>query len=153
MNKKPFPFAGNTGLVLGAAFLVTLTGCIGYVDGPRPERVYVAPAVRVEPAYVVEQDDYVYYPAYQMYYGSRSQHWYYQQGRSWVARPAPRGVSVDVIFGSPAVSVGFHDSPAMHHAEISRSYPKNWRPSGDNRGRNEDQHDNRREDKRNDHQR
>jgi hypothetical protein len=32
-DQKTFLKAGKTGLVLGAVLLVTLTGCVGYVDG------------------------------------------------------------------------------------------------------------------------
>jgi hypothetical protein len=42
-NKKPFFQAGTAGIVLGTALLMTLTGCVGYVDEPRAG-VYVAPA-------------------------------------------------------------------------------------------------------------
>ena len=95
------------------------------MDGPRAH-VYEAPAVVVEPGYV-EQDDFVYYPSHRMYYGSRSHLYYYQDGSAWVSRPAPRGVSVNVLLGSPSVRMEFHDRPALHHTEIIRSYPRNWR--------------------------
>jgi hypothetical protein len=38
---------------------------------------------------------------------------------------------------SPSVKMDFHDSPANHHAEIVRQYPKNWKPSGSNQGQNQ----------------
>jgi hypothetical protein len=34
-NKMPFFKADQAGCVLGAVFLLTLTGCVGYVEGPR----------------------------------------------------------------------------------------------------------------------
>jgi hypothetical protein len=157
MNKNLLPKIGKTGLMLGAALAVTLTGCVGYVDRPQPsgqvyaappmaqpEPVYVAPpVVQVEPAYVapvvVVEDDYVYYPQYEMYYGSRSHQYFYLEGGSWVGHREPRGVSVNVLFGSPSVAVGFHDHLEMHHAEVVRSYPRNWRPPAANRVRKEDQ--------------
>ena len=127
----------------GAALLSLVTGCVGYVDSPRAGSVYVEPApVRTV---VIEQDDYVYYPRYRMYYGNRSHHYYYQEGSSWVARPAPRGVSVGVLFSSPSVMVDFHDRPAAHHAQIIRTYPKNWKPSGGNPGHREGQKEDRQE--------
>ena len=88
-NKKLFFKPDQAGCVLGAVFLLTLTGCVGYVEGPRAG-VYVEPAVQVDAGFV-GQDDYVYYPGYQMYYGSRSHRWYDREGSSWVAHPAPRG--------------------------------------------------------------
>ena len=130
-----------------AALLVSLTGCVTYVDRARPGEVYVEPAA-VVPVFI-EQDDYVYYPQYGMYYGSRSHRYYRYEGRSWVARPEPRGVAVNVLFASPSVNVNFHDSPAVHHAEVVHTYPRNWKPLVENRGRKEDQRD----DKKDNHKR
>ncbi len=116
--------------VLGTALAGTLAGCIGYVDGPRHEQVYAQPP----PAYVETalfvQDDYVYYPGYQVYYSGRTRQYVYQEGRSWVTRPAPPRVSADVLLASPSVSVDFHDAPAAHHATVVKAYPKNWTPPG-----------------------
>ena len=115
------------GFIFGTAALSLMTGCIGYVDGPRGEVYAPGPSVYVETGVAV-QDDYVYYPAYQVYYSSYRHVYVYRDGRSWVSRPAPPRVSVNVLFSSPSVNVGFHDSPANHHAEISRQYPKRWSP-------------------------
>jgi len=126
------------GFVCGAALLAVLTGCVGHDDHPRHTRVYAPPPppVYVQPVVVV-QDDYVYYPSYQVYYSSTRRHYVYQDGRSWVTRPSPPRVSVDVLFRSPSVRVDFHDSPSAHHSRIVRQYPKHWSPPGhnkDNRG-------------------
>lgn len=143
-DKRLFLNADKVGLAVAAACLVTLTGCVGYVDGPRAG-VYVEPAVQVDAGFV-GQDDYVYYPGYQMYYGSRSHRWYDREGSSWVAHPAPRGVSVEVLHSSPSVRMDFHDSPANHHTTVVQQYPKNWKPAGSNQSRKEDQkNDNRRQ--------
>jgi hypothetical protein len=130
-GKKLFIQTNKVGFVLCAALLGTLTGCVGYVDGPRTG-VYVAPPV------VVVQDDYIYYPGYQVYYSSSRHEYAYREGRTWVSRPAPRGVSVDVLVASPSVRMDFHDSPANHHAAVVKQYPKNWAPPGSNQGRNSD---------------
>jgi hypothetical protein len=130
-DKKLFIQTNKVGFVLCAALLGTLTGCLGYVDGPRTG-VYVAPPV------VVVQDDYIYYPGYQVYYSSSRHEYAYREGRTWVSRPAPRGVSVDVLVASPSVRMDFHDSPANHHAAVVKQYPKNWAPPGSNQGRNSD---------------
>jgi hypothetical protein len=140
-NKKLFFKPDQAGCVLGTVFLLTLTGCVGYVEGPSAG-VYVEPAVQVDAGFV-GQDDYVYYPGYQMYYGSRSHRWYDREGSSWVAHPAPREVSVDALRSAPSVKMDFHDSPANHHAAVVQKYPKNWAPSGSHQG----QKDNRKEDK------
>jgi hypothetical protein len=130
-DKKLFIQTNKVGFVLCAALLGTLTGCVGYVDGPRTG-VYVAPPV------VVVQDDYIYYPGYQVYYSSSRHEYAYREGRTWVSRPAPRVVSVDVLLASPSVRMDFHDSPANHHAAVVKQYPKNWAPPGSNQGRNSD---------------
>jgi hypothetical protein len=135
MNKTK-RLAGKIGFVLGAALLGALTGCIGYVDGPRQGRVYAEPPPVYVEGGVVVQDDYVYYPGYQVYYSSNRRQYVYLEGRSWVSRPAPPRVSVDVLFASPSVRLDFHDSPANHHTTVVRQYPKNWKPPGSspNRG-------------------
>src|SRR5450759_28271 len=117
-NKKLFFKTDKVGFVLCAALLGTLTGCVGYVDGPRAG--YYA-----EPSVAVVQDDYVYYPGYEVYYSSSRHQYAYREGRAWVSRPAPRGVSVNVLLASPSVRMDSHDSPAQHHAAIVRQYPKN----------------------------
>ena len=140
-NEKNFFLTNKVGLVLCGVLLGTLTGCVGYVDGPRAG-VYVAPPV------VVVQDDYIYYPGYQVYYSGSRHEYAYREGRTWVSRPAPRGVSVDVLFASPSVRMDFHDSPANHHAAVVKQYPKNWAPPGSNQGRNnDDRKDNPRDDR------
>ena len=79
-------------------------------------RVYAPPPPVYVEAGVVVQDDYVYYPGYQVYYSSNRRQYIYLEGRSWVSRPAPPRVSVDVLFASPSVRLDFHDSPSIHHA-------------------------------------
>ena len=134
MNYKKFFFkTDKAGFVLGTALLGSLTGCVGYVDRPQQGSVYVEPAFAV-------QDDYVYYPNYEVYYSSSRHQYAYREGNIWVSRPAPRGVSVNVLIASPSVRMNFHDSPANHHAEIVRQYSKNWKPPGANQGQKENQH-------------
>src|ERR1039457_1595945 len=137
MNDKRLFFQTNkVGLVLCAALLGALTGCVGYVDGPRAG--YYA-----EPSVVVVQDDYVYYPNYECYYSVSRHQYAYREGNAWVSRPAPRGVSISRLQASPSVRMEFHDSPAQHHAEVIKQYPKNWKPSGEKQGQNrkDDQRD------------
>lgn len=137
MNYKKLFFKNyRVGIALGAALLTTLTGCVGYVDGPRAG-LYVAPAVVVE-------DDYVYYPDYEIYYSSSRGEYFWPEGGAWVSRPAPRGISVEVLFASPSVRMNFHDSPANHHAEIVRQYPGHSKQSGS--GHAQDQKENQKDD-------
>jgi hypothetical protein len=132
MNRIQLFFKSEkTAFLLGGVLLATMTGCVGYVDGPRAD-------VGMAPVVVVAQDDYVYYPGYDVYYNSYRHQYAYQDGGAWVSRPAPRGVSVDVLHASPSVRMDFHDSPAQHHAAVVQKYPKNWAPPGANHGQKED---------------
>src|SRR5437868_6038881 len=88
------------GWVLGAAVVTMLTGCVGYVEGPRAH-LYAPLAPPVYAQAEVMSDDYVYYPSYQVYYSSNRRQYVYLQGSSWVSRQAPPSVSVDVLFASP----------------------------------------------------
>jgi hypothetical protein len=133
MNKT---INAKIGFIFGTAALSLLAGCVGYVDGPRGEVYAPVPSVYVEEG-VPMQDDYVYYPAYRVYYSSYRHQYVYQDGRSWVSRPAPPRVAVNVLLSSPSVNVDFHDSPANHHAEIIRQYPQRWSPPGQTKERHE----------------
>jgi hypothetical protein len=133
-DKKLFFQFDKVGFVLCTALLGALTGCVGYVDRQGQGSVYVEPAV-------VVQDDYVYYPDYQVYYSSSRHQYAYREGNVWVSRPEPQGVRVNVLRSSPSVRMDFHDSPANHHAAVVQKYPKNWRPSGTDQGRKENQKD------------
>jgi hypothetical protein len=135
------------GFLCGATLLGALTGC---VDQPRHQTVYVEPPPGYRESVVVVQDDYMYYPGYQVYYSSNRRQYTYQEGRAWVTRPAPPGVSVDVLLASPSVRLAFHDSPAIHHATVVRQYPKHWAPPSQspdhghgNNGKGHDQDDRR----------
>ncbi len=130
MNEKYLHQAGNTGFMLWASFLLTLNGCVHEVSRPRPENVYMLPPTQSAPVYL-DQDDYVYYPRYRMYYGSHSQRYFYQDGRSWVSRSEPGSISVHVLQSSPSVPLGFHDAPQAHHSQIIRKYPRRWTPQGE----------------------
>ena len=135
-HKERFFKADQAGLLLGAVLLAMLTGC--YVEGPRA-------GVYVEPQVFAVQDDYVYYPDYECYYSVSRRQYAYREGNAWVARPAPPGVSVDVLLASPSVKMDFHDSPAQHHAAVAKQYPRNWKPSASNQGQKgnpkDDQHE------------
>ena len=134
-NQKRFVKTNRAGFILGSALVVAFTACVGTVEGQNVV-VQVAPPV-VAPAVVV-QDDYVYYPNYGVYY-NRGRHQYaYLKNNAWVVAPAPEGVTPDVLFASPSVHMDFHDSPARHHADILKKYPRNWAPPGDHRDQDHD---------------
>ena len=144
-DKKVFFLTSKAGLVLCVGLLGALTGCVGYVDGPRAG--YYA-----EPPAVVVQDDYVYYPDYEVYYSSSRHQYAYREGSAWVSRPAPRGVTVDVLRGSRSVRMDFHDSPEHHHAEVIRQYPGNRTQHGNsNQGQKVNRKGDRRDQQENNH--
>jgi hypothetical protein len=136
-NKKHFLKTSKAGFMLSAVLLMALIECTGNADGQNARAnvgINVAPPVVVAPPIVVTspvmQDNYVYYPSYGVYYNSSRHQYAYQDKGAWVSRPAPSGVSTDVLRASPSVKMDFHDSPAKHHAEIVQKYPKNWAPPG-----------------------
>lgn len=116
------------GFVFGAALFGALTGCVSHEHRPHHAVVYAPPPPVYLGGGVVVQDDYVYYPGYQVYYSSNRRQYIYQDGRSWVSRPSPPRVSVEVLFASPSVRLDFHDAPSFHHAAVVRQYPKHWAP-------------------------
>jgi len=129
--------------MLGVALLGTLmAGCVGYVESPRQGSVQVEPD-----ATFAAQDDYVYYPQYECYYSVSRHRYAYREGNAWVARPAPRGVSPEVLRASPSMKMDFHDSPAQHHATVVRQYPKNWSPAGAEPGQKDKRKDDKRDDR------
>ena len=140
------------GFVAGAALMTALAGCnkappeVQYVSAPAPA-VAPAPAAAapVQPTVVVAQDDYVYYPAYEVYYSNSRHDYRYRDGNAWVTRSAPPGVSVNVLFASPSVRLDFHDAPERHHEEILRTYPRNWTPPGRGRDVRDDRKDERKD--------
>lgn len=127
MTPKKFCAAERAALLAGTAILAAaLSGCV--VEPPRRPAVYQGRApvqVHVQAA-MSYQDDYDYYPGYETYYSRNRREYVYREGNAWVRRPEPRGVSVAVLFASPAVRVDFRDSPERHHDAVVRSYPRNW---------------------------
>ena len=115
-------FTRGIGIMLAAGLLGGLTGCVGYVEGRGDGGGYAS-----------VQDDYIYYPGYQVYYGSQSHRYYYPEGRSWVARPAPPHISAEVLLAAPSVRLDFRDHPSAHHATVVQKYPRTWAPPGPGR--------------------
>ena len=140
MNTTRRLVTSRIGSVLCTALLGVVTGCVGHVDRPHQARAYAPPPPVYVETRVVVQDNYVYYPGYQVYYSSNTRQYVYQDGRSWVSRPAPPRVSANVLFASPSVRLDFHDSPAIHHPSVVRQYPKHWTPLASGRG-NQQGHD------------
>lgn len=151
MNKTRQSVTGKIGFMFGTMLLGTLTGCVGYGDHPHHARGYAPPPPVYVQAGVVVQDHYVYYPRYQVYYSSNQRHYMYQDGRSWVSRPAPPRVSTDVLLASPSVTLDFHDAPSIHHAAVVKQYPKHWAPPQSNRNHDKEKKNNGNGNERGDH--
>jgi hypothetical protein len=134
MNNTRRIVIGTIGFGSCIALAGALTGCVGYVDGPRGGGAYVEPPSAYVETEVAVQPDYVYYPSYEVYYSGNTHRYVYRDGRSWVSRSAPPHVSADVLFRSPSVRLDFHDHPSNHHATVARQYPRGWAPSGQSRG-------------------
>ena len=119
--------------LLAAGALLALAGCN---DASSGGYAYSGSATQV-----IGDDDYVYYPDYEYYYAPRRHVFVYRDGSSWVTRPNPPGVSVDVVLASPSYRMSFHDSPERHHAEVERQYPRHAAPrvvAGPGRGNDSD---------------
>lgn len=102
-------------LLVGAGALAFLAGC--YTG---PERTGYRSS---GPGPVIVQDDYVYYPGDEVYYNNTRHQYVYRDGNAWVNRPQPpHGWAQN----APSVHVDFHDAPERHHAEVTKTYPKNW---------------------------
>lgn len=139
------PFA----LVLAAGAVLILASCAA------PSSGYVAASSG--PTYY--DDDYIYYPEYEVYYGRTHHTYVYRDGPRWVRRPEPPRQWAPHFPSAPSVHVDFRDSPERHHNDVVRNYPRTWKPKPppapplppppghrDDNGRRDD--NNRRDDKR-----
>jgi hypothetical protein len=124
-------------LLLGA---LALAGC--------ETEVHESVAYRQDQYGPVADDDYVYYPQYEMYYSNHRHQYGYRDGNSWVWRSSPSRVQTNVLVASPSVHLNFHDSPERHHAETVKTYPHNWRQNDKNRGKDDHRNDDHRDDHR-----
>lgn len=124
MTPKYFHFFDRAGFGLGLLVLAMLAGC---VDTPPWGGTSKHPTTAQTQTALGRQDNYVYFPGYEIYYNSNHGQYVYWDGSAWVTRTElPRGVSVEVLLASPSVAMNFHDAPEWHHAAMVRSYPRNW---------------------------
>lgn len=136
----------HAGVLAGAGLISLLGGCYTHSAG-------YAEVSTGGPVFL--DDDYVYYPGYETYYSTIHHQYVYRDGRNWVRRPAPPRPYVNVLPSAPSVHVDFRDPPERHHADVIRTYPRNWKPPAPKpppspRPRQDDRHDNdHRDDKRN----
>ena len=116
--------AGWAGLVVAGALAASFTGYAN--DAPRDRTDRQQGVERRAQAALVVEDDYDYYPGYEMYYNRSRQEYVYREGAEWIRRPTPLGVAVETLNASPSVHLDFHDSPERHHDTVVKTYPKHW---------------------------
>lgn len=124
MNRFPAPLAASISIVVGSACLLLCGACgSGTPSGRGGYRS--SRAVEVHPGMAFE-DDYDYYPSYEVYYSRNLHEYVYFDRNRWVRSSEPSIVSLNVLLASPAVRMDFRDSPERHHAAVVRSYPRDW---------------------------
>jgi hypothetical protein len=92
---------------------------------------------------VTYEDDYDYYPGYEVYYARNRHEYVYRDGNRWVRSASYPRANSQVLLSAPSVRVEFRDSPERHHDEIIRRYPHDWRRDRDHDGRPDWRDDNR----------
>ena len=98
---------------------------------PAPTVVETPPTGTVVPDNAtVSQDEYVYYPNYEIYYNPHRRVYTYREGGAWLTAPEPPHIGIDVLLGAPSVHLNFHDAPRFHHEAVIRQYPRHWAPPG-----------------------
>lgn len=109
-------------LIVGLSLL--LAGCEGFpqigTGTSRPSAEQLQAALKWE-------DQYVYFPGYEIYYNRTQGYYVYWTNDGWVERfDLPAEVEPQELLASPFVEMPFHDSPGPHHAQVSRDYPLDW---------------------------
>lgn len=114
--------------LLGSALAAVLAGCAGtptwgeWSTRPSYDQLQTARGI---PA------DWVYYPAFELYYSRNHQQYVFREIGEWVAREEPVApLTVARLEASLSVPMAFHDAPPSHHAEVTALYPKTWLPFG-----------------------
>lgn len=126
-----------SGAATGAALsLLLLTGCATRHEVALRAPAYPPPPGPPPPDYVDTEfpvpDDYVYYPAYQVYYSNYRREYVYLERGNWISSSTPpRILKGKTLSSTPSVRLGFNDSPSLHHAEVIEQYPKDWAQEGD----------------------
>jgi hypothetical protein len=97
--KTHIALAGATGLLL----IGTLAGC--YSDNTRSGYYRDRPIGYNERTTVVYEDDYDYYPGYEVYYARNRREYIYRDGNRWVRSTTYPRANSQVLFSSPSVRV------------------------------------------------
>lgn len=128
MNTKKLLLKAGSGTFATAAVIAgLLSGNAAHAQDLHASiNVNVAPTVA--PNTFDAKDDYVYYPAQNVYYSKHHHRYAYIKNNAWVTAATPPGVTVEALQAAPSVNLDFHDSPALHHADIVKKYPRDWKP-------------------------
>lgn len=143
MTKNPLLPAG---LLAGTVLLTALAGCMTAGSG-RSARYPTRPAVQ---ATLMVEDDYDYYPRYEIYYSRRRNEYVYRDANAWVRRSDLQGITLAMLESGPVVRMDFHDSPEFHHGSIVQSFPRNWEQPGHQRDGKNHHRDEKRDEKKDD---
>ena len=121
MKTKPLISQVNRiGFALSAVLLTMLTGCASNGERSQANATFETPPV------VKIQDDYTYYPDYQIYYNNTRHEYVYLENGSWLSQPNPPRVSAGVVQASRAEKLAPGDFPAHHRATlVVRQHPGN----------------------------
>jgi hypothetical protein len=140
MKLRISSLAASAGIFALSTLLLGLTGCNSDDTGRRGRYQERAPA-RGPATVIVYEDDYDYYPGYEVYYSRNRREYVYRDGNQWVRRPEPGGVSLNILLNTPSVRMDFRDPPEKHHGQVVRSYPRNWQRPDHPRDDKDDKND------------
>ena len=115
------------GIGLGLVVLALLAGCS---NAPAWGRWSLAPTKEHIQVVLRRLDTYIYFSSYQIYHSPGRGQYTFWDGQAWVrSNEPPRSVSVEELEASPSVALNYDDAPERHHAEVVRSYSRNWHRS------------------------
>src|SRR3954465_14551242 len=115
----------------GALLLAGLAGC--YSEPSARSAYYQENSIGYDTrgTAVSYEDDYDYYPGYEVYYARNRHEYVYRDGNRWVHSATYPRASSQVLLSAPSVRLDFRDSPERHHDEVIRRYPRDWRRDRD----------------------
>lgn len=114
MSKKPAISPKTLACGLGAIALLAVSGCVTNEDAAGGVAVFGNPGYQTR---TVVQNDYFYFPDYDIYYNRASGEFLSVENGRWTSRNRPLNVPVNRLLASRAVSVNTYISP-QHHREV-----------------------------------
>jgi hypothetical protein len=128
---KPQTFVNKSVLLgsIGVLFSFSFSGC---TTNGNP--LFSLPGIFGEAPYenrTTAQNQYLYYPDYDLYYNRNTGDFISFENNRWIARKSPRNVSSDRLFASRSVSLQGYDTPEQHRAMYYRQtrYENDGRPA------------------------